>query len=74
MACQDRLGTNVSQTPERRALCAVWKDRKGILHAIVHNWAAGGHAASADNGTPAPTINVYLILMYISLTPNVYIN
>ena len=52
----------------------MWKDRKGILHAIVHNWAAGGHAASADNGTPAPTINVYLILMYISLTPNVYIN
>ena len=29
----------------------VWKDKHGRLHAVVHNWAAGGHAASADNGT-----------------------
>lgn len=30
----------------------VWRDeRTGVLHALVHNWAAGGHAASANNGT-----------------------
>ena len=28
----------------------VWKDRHGRLHALVHNWAAGGHAASGDDG------------------------
>ena len=27
---------------------SLWVDRNGIVHAIVHNWKAGGHAASAD--------------------------
>eukprot|EP01045_Picozoa_sp_COSAG04_P031119 COSAG04_NODE_5643_length_1542_cov_2.119889_1_plen_399_part_01 len=29
----------------------VWRDRNGNLHALLHNWAAGGHAASDDNGS-----------------------
>ena len=28
----------------------LWIDRKGVVHAVVHNWKAGGHAASADKG------------------------
>ena len=28
----------------------LWLDKKGILHAVVHNWRAGGHATSADKG------------------------
>jgi hypothetical protein len=29
---------------------SLWLDARGIVHAIVHNWQAGGHAASADRG------------------------
>jgi hypothetical protein len=28
----------------------LWLDSKGIVHAVVHNFRAGGHAASADRG------------------------
>ena len=29
----------------------LWLDRKkNVVHAVVHNWRAGGHAASADRG------------------------
>ena len=28
----------------------LWLDRRGVLHAVVHNWRAGGHAASTDRG------------------------
>eukprot|EP00966_Prymnesium_polylepis_P040678 944056-Prymnesium_polylepis.1 len=28
----------------------LWVDASGVLHALVHNWRAGGHAASADRG------------------------
>jgi hypothetical protein len=26
----------------------VWTDKQGVFHAIVHNWHAGGHAASPN--------------------------
>eukprot|EP00035_Acanthoeca_spectabilis_P001798 m.82811 g.82811 ORF g.82811 m.82811 type:complete len:221 (-) comp11142_c0_seq3:77-739(-) len=28
----------------------LWVDKAGIVHAVVHNWKAGGHAVSADRG------------------------
>ena len=28
----------------------LWLDANGIVHAVVHNWKAGGHAASSDRG------------------------
>jgi hypothetical protein len=28
----------------------VWVDARGVIHAVVHNWKAGSHAASADRG------------------------
>ena len=29
----------------------VWRDQTtGVLHALVHNWVAGGHASSNDDG------------------------
>jgi hypothetical protein len=28
----------------------LWMDAAGIIHAVVHNWAGGGHAASSDQG------------------------
>jgi hypothetical protein len=41
--------------PSDSANCGIedptlWLDRAGIVHALVHNWKAGGHAASADRG------------------------
>ena len=45
----ERAGPNETRT------CGIedpslWVDRHGIIHAVVHNWKAGGHAASADRG------------------------
>ena len=28
----------------------LWLGADGVIHAVVHNWRAGGHAASADRG------------------------
>lgn len=29
---------------------SLWVDKKGVIHAVLHNWNAGAHAASADQG------------------------
>lgn len=29
---------------------SLWLDGHGIVHAVLHDWTAGGHAASADRG------------------------